>query len=57
MVGARRLPAQLDLPDITRHKAHDAIRATEKAVRHHPCTALGIATAAGLIIGLLVTRR
>lgn len=59
LVGTlRRLPAQLsDFPDITRHKARDAVRTAEKAVRHHPYAAVGIAAAAGLIIGLLATRR
>lgn len=37
--------------------AKRAARATDHAVHEHPYTAMGIAAGAGLLIGMLITRR
>ena len=53
-----KLRAQLDeMQESTRTKARDAARTADEAVHHHPYTAIGIAAAAGLIIGLLAAAR
>lgn len=53
-----KLRAQFDeLQESTRTRARDAARTADEAVHHHPYSAIGIAAAAGLIIGLLAARR
>mgnify|MGYP001014329908 CR=1 FL=1 len=37
--------------------AKEAAAATEKSIREHPWTAVGISAAAGLVIGLLIGRK
>lgn len=52
------LPEQLhDLQNLTEHKARNAVCRADKAVHRHPYGVIGVAAAAGLIIGLLVSRR
>lgn len=46
-----------DLQGKAVHKARDAARSTDQVVHHHPYGAIGIAAVAGLILGLLATRR
>ena len=46
-----------DLQGNAVHKARDAARSTDQVVHHHPYRAIGIAAVAGLILGLIVTRR
>lgn len=46
-----------DLQGDALHKARDAARSTDQVVHHHPYSAIGIAAAAGLVIGFLATRR
>jgi len=54
----RQMRAQLDeLEDSAIHKARHAARATDQAVHSHPYGAMGIAAAAGLLIGFLAARR
>ena len=52
------LPEQLhDLQNMTEHQARNAVCRTDKVVHRHPYGVIGFAAAAGLIIGLLVSRR
>ena len=54
----RRMRVQLDeLEDSAIHKARHAARTTDLAVHSHPYGAMGIAAAAGLLIGFLAARR
>lgn len=54
----RKMRAQLDdLEETAIHKARHAARATDNAVHTHPYSAMGIAAAAGLLIGFLAARR
>ena len=54
----RQLRAQLDeLEDGALHKVRHAARNADRAVQSHPYGAMGIAAAAGLLIGLLAGRR
>ena len=46
-----------DLQNITKHKARSAVRTTDKVVHRHPYSVIGFAAAAGLVIGLLASRR
>lgn len=45
------------LEDATLYRARRAARATDHAVHEHPYTAMGIAAGAGLLIGMLISRR
>lgn len=45
------------LEDAAIYNAKRAARATDHAVHEHPYTAMGIAAGAGLLIGMLVSRR
>lgn len=52
------LREQLDeLQGITRHKARHMARTTDGALHDHPYGAIGVAIAAGLVLGLLVSKR
>ncbi|HSW23813.1 MAG TPA: DUF883 family protein [Burkholderiaceae bacterium] len=54
----RRLRAQLgDLEEGTVARARAAARQADRTVRNHPYGTIGVAVAAGLLIGLLATRR
>lgn len=54
----RQMRAQLDeLEDSAMHKARHAARSADHAVHSHPYSAIGIAAAAGLLIGFLAARR
>jgi len=54
----RHLRAQLDeLEDSAVHKARHAARVTDQTVHSHPYGAMGMAAAAGLLIGFLAARR
>jgi ElaB/YqjD/DUF883 family membrane-anchored ribosome-binding protein len=54
----RQMREQLDeLEDRTIHKMRHAARATDQTVHSHPYGAMGIAAAAGLLIGFLAARR
>jgi ElaB/YqjD/DUF883 family membrane-anchored ribosome-binding protein len=54
----RQLRAQLEeLEDAARYKARHAARVTDRTVHEHPYSAMGIAAAAGLLIGFLAARR
>jgi len=54
----RQMRAQLDeLEDSAIQKARHAARTTNEAVHSHPYGAIGIAAAAGLLIGFLAARR
>jgi ElaB/YqjD/DUF883 family membrane-anchored ribosome-binding protein len=54
----RQMRAQLDeLEDSTMHKARHAVRRADHAVHEPPYGAIGIAAAAGLLIGFLAARR
>ena len=46
-----------DLQGNALHKARHAARSADQVVHHHPYTAIGIAAAAALVIGVLATRR
>lgn len=49
---------QLDeLEDSALHEARRAIRKTDQALHRHPYGAMGVAAAAGLLIGFLAARR
>jgi ElaB/YqjD/DUF883 family membrane-anchored ribosome-binding protein len=52
------LRAQFDeLDDQARYQARKAARRTDEAVHSHPYRAIGIAAAAGLLVGWLASRR
>ncbi|HJV61368.1 MAG TPA: hypothetical protein VJ743_10515 [Albitalea sp.] len=54
----REMRAQLDeLEDTAAYKARKAARAADQAAHSHPYGAMGIAAAAGLLIGFLAARR
>jgi ElaB/YqjD/DUF883 family membrane-anchored ribosome-binding protein len=54
----RQMRLQLDeLEDSAIHKARHAARTTDLAIQTHPYGAMGIAAAAGLLIGFLAARR
>ncbi len=54
----RSLRLQLDdLEQTALHRARQAARQADQAVQSHPYGAMGIAAAAGVLIGLLVARR
>lgn len=54
----RQMRAQLDeLEDSALQKARHAARTADLAVHNHPYGAIGIAAAAGLLIGFLAARR
>lgn len=54
----RQMRSQLDeLEDDAMHKARHAARQADRAVHSHPYGAIGIAAAAGLLIGFLAARR
>jgi ElaB/YqjD/DUF883 family membrane-anchored ribosome-binding protein len=54
----RQMRVQLDeLEDSAIHKARRAARKTDLAIQSHPYGAIGIAAAAGLLIGFLAARR
>lgn len=46
-----------DLDDVALDKAKEAARATDGYVRQNPWAAVGIAAVAGLVIGVLISRR
>ncbi|MFM9916740.1 MAG: YqjD family protein [Rhizobacter sp.] len=54
----RQMRAQLDeMEDSAMYRARRAARAADQAVQSHPYGAMGIATAAGLLLGFLAARR
>ena len=54
----RTLRAQLEeLEDEAVHKARRAARAADRTIHTHPYGAMGLAAAAGLLIGFLASRR
>jgi len=54
----QQLREQLDeLQGHTRQKARDVARSTDGALHQHPYGAVGVAMAAGLVIGFLASRR
>lgn len=55
LTEAKAKLAQLD--DDMVHQAKDAARTTDRYVRDNPWGAVGIAAAAGVVIGLLISRR
>ena len=46
-----------DLKEAAHQSTNEAAQATEAFVQEHPWQSLGIAAAAGLVIGLLISRR
>ena len=58
VVQVRQMREHLeDLQDAAVEKAKEAARTTDDAVHEHPYGAMGIAAAAGLLIGFLIARR
>lgn len=54
----RHMRAQLDeIETNALHQAKKAVREADRTVRDHPYSAMGIAAAAGLLIGVLAARR
>ena len=54
----RHLRRQLDeLQDNTLHHARHAARTADRTVQDHPYAAIGVAAAAGLLLGFLLARR
>jgi ElaB/YqjD/DUF883 family membrane-anchored ribosome-binding protein len=54
----REMRSQLEaLEDSAAYKARQAVRATDHAVHANPYGAMGLAAAAGLLIGFLAARR
>lgn len=54
----RQMRAQVDeLEDSAIRKARQAARTADQALHNHPYSAIGIAAAAGLLIGFLAARR
>lgn len=54
----RRMRAQLDeLEECALHQAKHAARSADRTVQAHPYGAMGLAAAAGLLIGFLAARR
>lgn len=54
----REMRRQLEsLEDEASHKTRQAVRAADHAVHANPYAAIGLAVAAGVLIGLLATRR
>ena len=54
----RHLRHQLDeLQENTLHHARHAARTADRTVQDHPYAAIGMAAAAGLVIGFLLARR
>ena len=54
----RQMRLQLDeIEDSAVYKARHAARVTDRTVHEHPYGAMGIAAAAGLLIGFLAARR
>ena len=53
--GAKARLAGLD--DAVLDRAKDAARATDEYVHEHPWSAVGIAAVAGLVVGVLLSRR
>jgi ElaB/YqjD/DUF883 family membrane-anchored ribosome-binding protein len=54
----RQMRAQVDdLEDSAIRKARRAARTADRTLHNHPYSAIGIAAAAGLLIGLLAARR
>jgi len=54
----RQMRVQIDeLEDNAVHKARQAARSADLAVQSHPYAAIGIAAAAGLLIGFFAARR
>jgi ElaB/YqjD/DUF883 family membrane-anchored ribosome-binding protein len=46
-----------DSEEVARRQAKAAAQATDEYVHEHPWTALGVAAAVGVIIGMLIARR
>jgi ElaB/YqjD/DUF883 family membrane-anchored ribosome-binding protein len=46
-----------DLDDVVIAQAKDTVRATDEYVHEHPWGAVGIAAVAGLLVGVLISRR
>lgn len=46
-----------ELEESAVHKARQAARATDQAVHAHPYSAMGVAAAVGVLVGVLVARR
>jgi len=46
-----------DLDDAVIDQAKEAARSTDEYVRQHPWGAVGIAAVAGLVVGILISRR
>lgn len=54
----RAMRLQLDeLEDKASYRARQAARAADQAVHAHPYSAVGVAAAVGLLVGVLVSRR
>jgi ElaB/YqjD/DUF883 family membrane-anchored ribosome-binding protein len=54
----RHLRRQLDeLQENTLHHARHAARTADRTVQEHPYSAIGVAAAAGLLLGFLLARR
>ena len=47
----------VDFQDEAIGRAKEAARATDDYVHHHPWTSVGIAAAAGVVLGMLIGRR
>lgn len=54
---AEALERSKEICNRMREKATEAAQATDEAVREHPYQAIGIAVAAGALLGYLVSRR
>lgn len=54
----KHMRARLErLEGVATHKARDALKKTDRTVHDHPYTAMGLAAAAGLLIGFMAARR
>lgn len=54
----RQIRSQLDeVEDTAAYRARRAARAADRSLHEHPYSAIGIAAAAGLLIGFLAARR
>jgi len=57
-VQVRQMQAQLDeLDQVGRARARQIARSADESVHAHPYGAMGMAAAAGLLVGMLVARR
>lgn len=51
------LEQALDAAQALKEKAREGAKATDRAIREHPYTSLGIALGVGVLIGCLIQRR